>query len=279
MHNVCNAWPQLLDASWATFATPAAPDLSMQTAVRRAARPGCAPFARKRCLRNRASCQGDCVHSVTWILRTANNDAGVRVEDIQGAIEVPRNGTAHSPRRFREQRKSMQRPPNEARCCKRGWTGQCNTACRVKLRKEAYKHTKKGISAPEAMTSGPAQVGHRHQCPGVTGRHGFPNAALVVMPWATSPTRRAAVTVGGNELAHRAPGKDGTRPYSLRATALLGAPIAAGLCCGRRRRIACPAKSGRVHFYSLKWIRWRMNPTARGCVGELWKDTVLRSVI
>ncbi|KAF8293621.1 hypothetical protein TcBrA4_0075350 [Trypanosoma cruzi] len=57
------------------------------------------------------------------------------------------------------------------------------------------------------MTSGPAQVGHRHQCPGVAGRHGFPSAALVVMPWATSPTRRAAVTVGGNELAHRAPGE------------------------------------------------------------------------
>ncbi|RNF25228.1 hypothetical protein TcG_00231 [Trypanosoma cruzi] len=82
----------------------------MQTAVRGAARPGRAPFARKRCLRNRASCQGDCAHSVAWILRTVNNEAGARVQDIQRAIEVPRNGTAHSPRHFREQRKSMPRP-------------------------------------------------------------------------------------------------------------------------------------------------------------------------
>ncbi|RNC41882.1 hypothetical protein TcCL_NonESM08511 [Trypanosoma cruzi] len=74
------------------------------------------------------------------------------------------------------------------------------------------------------------------------------SAALVVMPWATSPRRRAAVTVGGDELAHRAtvlwaqlaPGRDGTRPSFLRATALFGAPIALGLRCGRRRRIACP---------------------------------------
>ncbi|RNF18005.1 hypothetical protein TcG_05637, partial [Trypanosoma cruzi] len=29
---------------------------------------------------------------------------------------------------------------------------------------------------------------------------------------------------------------------------------------------------------SLKWIRRRMNPTACDCVGEPWKDTVLRSV-
>ncbi|RNC33434.1 hypothetical protein TcCL_Unassigned03871 [Trypanosoma cruzi] len=110
MHNVCNAWPQLLDASWAAFATSAAPGPGMQTNVRRTVRPGCAPFARKRCLRNRAGCQGDCVHSVTWILRTVNNDAGVRVQDIQRAIEVPRNGTAHSTRHFREQRKSMPHP-------------------------------------------------------------------------------------------------------------------------------------------------------------------------
>ncbi|RNF21089.1 hypothetical protein TcG_03108 [Trypanosoma cruzi] len=112
------------------------------------------------------------------------------------------------------------------------------------------------------------------------------NAALVVMPWATSP-RRAVDTFGRNELAHRAtvlwaqlaPGKDGTRSYFLRATALPGAPIAAGLRCGRRRRIACPARSGRVQFYSLKWIRRRMNPTARDRVDDLWKGTVLRSVI
>ncbi|RNF03631.1 hypothetical protein TcG_10988 [Trypanosoma cruzi] len=138
------------------------------------------------------------------------------------------------------------------------------------------------------MTSGPAQVGLRHQCPGVAARHGFLNAALVVMPWATSPTRLTVDTFGGNELAHRAtvlwaqlaPGKDGTRTYFLRATALPGAPIAAGLRSGRRRRrIACPARSGRVQFYSLKWIRRRMNPTACDCVDDLWKGTVLRSVI
>ncbi|KAF8276334.1 hypothetical protein TcBrA4_0129800 [Trypanosoma cruzi] len=114
---------------------------------------------------------------------------------------------------------------------------------------------------------------------------GFLNAALVVMPWATSP-RRAVDTFGRNELAHRAtvlwaqlaPGKDGTRPSFLRATASFGAPIAAGLRCGRRRGIACPARSGRVHFYSLKWIRRWMNPTARDCVDDLWKGTVLRPV-
>ncbi|RNC57707.1 hypothetical protein TcCL_ESM04665 [Trypanosoma cruzi] len=110
MHDGCNAWPQLLDASWATFPTPAAPDPGMQTAVRGTVRPGRAPFAGRRCSWNLASWQGDCVHSVTWILGTVNNDAGVRVEDIQGAIEVPRNGTAHSPRHFREQRKSMPHP-------------------------------------------------------------------------------------------------------------------------------------------------------------------------
>ncbi|RNC52512.1 hypothetical protein TcCL_ESM10245, partial [Trypanosoma cruzi] len=38
------------------------------------------------------------------------------------------------------------------------------------------------------------------------------------------------------------------------------------------------ATSGPVHFSSLKWIRRRMNSTARGCVDDLWKDTVLRSV-
>ncbi|RNC57708.1 hypothetical protein TcCL_ESM04666 [Trypanosoma cruzi] len=99
------------------------------------------------------------------------------------------------------------------------------------------------------MPSGPAQVGHHHQFPGVTGRHGFPlNAALVVMPWDTSPRRRAVDTFGANELVHRAtvlwaqlsPGRDGTRPSFLRATASFGAPIAVGLRCGRRRRIACP---------------------------------------
>ncbi|EAN95337.1 hypothetical protein Tc00.1047053510657.210 [Trypanosoma cruzi] len=110
MHDGRNAWPQLLDASWVTFATPAAPGPVMQTAVRRTVRPGRAPSARKRCLRNRASFQGDRVHSVTWILRTLNNDAGARVQDIQRAVEVPRNGAAHSPRHFREQRRSMQRP-------------------------------------------------------------------------------------------------------------------------------------------------------------------------
>ncbi|RNC41883.1 hypothetical protein TcCL_NonESM08512 [Trypanosoma cruzi] len=96
MHNGCNAWPQLLDASWATFATSAAPGPGMQTVVR-TVRPGCAPSARRRCSWNLAGCQGDCVHSVKWIPRTANNDAGVRVQDIQGAVEVPRNGTAHPP--------------------------------------------------------------------------------------------------------------------------------------------------------------------------------------
>ncbi|RNF24709.1 hypothetical protein TcG_00495 [Trypanosoma cruzi] len=78
------------------------------------------------------------------------------------------------------------------------------------------------------------------------------SAALVVIPWATSPTRRAVDTVGVNELVHRAtvlwaqlaPGKDGTRPSFLRATALFGAPIAVGLRSGRRRRrrIACPGE-------------------------------------
>ncbi|RNC54103.1 hypothetical protein TcCL_ESM08491 [Trypanosoma cruzi] len=67
--------------------------------------------------------------------------------------------------------------------------------------------------------------------------------------WAATspPTRRAVDTFGGNELAHRAtvlwaqlaPGKNGTRPSFLRATASFGAPIAVGLRCGRRR-IACP---------------------------------------
>ncbi|KAF8280687.1 hypothetical protein TcBrA4_0093660 [Trypanosoma cruzi] len=107
------------------------------------------------------------------------------------------------------------------------------------------------------------------------------NAALVVMPWATSPTRRAAVTVGGNELAHRAtvlwaqlaPGKDGTRPSFLRVTASFGAPIAAGLCCGRRRRIACPGEE-----WTCAVLLPEVDPTARDCVGEPWKDTVLRSV-
>ncbi|RNC39680.1 hypothetical protein TcCL_NonESM10945 [Trypanosoma cruzi] len=110
MHDGCDAWPRLLDASWATFATPAAPDPGMQTAVRGTVCPGRAPFAGRRCLRNRASWQGDCVHSVIWILGTVNNDAGVRIQDIQGAIEVPRNGTALSPRHFREQTNSMPRP-------------------------------------------------------------------------------------------------------------------------------------------------------------------------
>ncbi|KAF5225879.1 hypothetical protein ECC02_001198 [Trypanosoma cruzi] len=91
-------------------ATPAAPGPGMQTAVRGTVRPGRAPLAGERCLWNLASCQGDCVHSVTWIVRTVNNDAGVRVEDIQGAVEMPRNGTALSPRRFREQTKSMPHP-------------------------------------------------------------------------------------------------------------------------------------------------------------------------
>ncbi|RNC38709.1 hypothetical protein TcCL_NonESM12020 [Trypanosoma cruzi] len=137
------------------------------------------------------------------------------------------------------------------------------------------------------MPSGPAQAGHRHQCPGVATRHGFSlNAALVVMPWDTSPRRRAVDTFGGNELAHRgkvlwaqlSPGKDGTRPSFLRATASFGAPIAVGLRCGRRR-IACPWRRVDVCASSLKWIRRRMNPTARDCVDDLWKDTVLRSVI
>ncbi|KAF8301001.1 hypothetical protein TcYC6_0058220 [Trypanosoma cruzi] len=74
------------------------------------------------------------------------------------------------------------------------------------------------------------------------------NAALEVMPWATSPGRRAVATVGVNEQAHRAtvlwaqltPGEDGTRPSFLRATASFGAPIAVGLRCGRRR-IARPS--------------------------------------
>ncbi|RNC44083.1 hypothetical protein TcCL_NonESM06176 [Trypanosoma cruzi] len=101
------------------------------------------------------------------------------------------------------------------------------------------------------MPSGPAQAGHRHQCPGAAARHGFSlNAALVVMPWDTSPRRRAVDTFGGNELAHRAtvlwaqlaPGRDGTRPSFLRAAASFGAPIVVGLRCGRRRRIACPGE-------------------------------------
>ncbi|RNF25468.1 hypothetical protein TcG_00084 [Trypanosoma cruzi] len=88
------------------------------------------------------------------------------------------------------------------------------------------------------MTSGPAQVGHRHQCTGVAARHGFPlSAALVVMPWATSPTRLAVDTFGRNELAHRAtvlwaqlaPGKDGTRSYFFNATLFLSLRIALGL--------------------------------------------------
>ncbi|RNF25227.1 hypothetical protein TcG_00230 [Trypanosoma cruzi] len=54
------------------------------------------------------------------------------------------------------------------------------------------------------MTSGPAQAGNRHPCTGVAARHGFLNAALVVGPWAASPTRRAVDTFGGNELARRA---------------------------------------------------------------------------
>ncbi|RNC46507.1 hypothetical protein TcCL_NonESM03662 [Trypanosoma cruzi] len=85
------------------------------------------------------------------------------------------------------------------------------------------------------------------------------------MPWATSPTRRAVDTVGGNELARRAtvlwaqltPGKDGTRPYFLRATALSGAPIAAGLRCGRRRRIACPGEE-----WTCALLLPEVNPTA-----------------
>ncbi|RNC57809.1 hypothetical protein TcCL_ESM04541 [Trypanosoma cruzi] len=41
------------------------------------------------------------------------------------------------------------------------------------------------------MPSGRAQVGNHHQFPGAAARHGFPlNAALVVMPWDTSPRRR-----------------------------------------------------------------------------------------
>ncbi|EAO00077.1 hypothetical protein Tc00.1047053506529.370 [Trypanosoma cruzi] len=79
------------------------------------------------------------------------------------------------PQAFQRAKKEHAAPPsNEARCRKRVRIGQCNTACRVKLRKEAFKQTKKGFLPPEAMTSGPAQAGHHHhQYPGVTGRHGF----------------------------------------------------------------------------------------------------------
>ncbi|RNF08928.1 hypothetical protein TcG_09978, partial [Trypanosoma cruzi] len=159
---------------------------------------------------------------------------------------------AHSPQAFqRAMKEHAASTPNEARCCKRDWIGQHNTACREKLQKEAYKHTKRNFgSGSDDFWAG---TGGRSSSMSGCGRSAWVplNAALVVMPWATSPRRRAVDTVGRNELAHRAkvlwaqlaPGKDGTRPYFLRATALPGAPIAAGLRSGRRRRrIACPGE-------------------------------------
>ncbi|EKF31648.1 hypothetical protein MOQ_004512 [Trypanosoma cruzi marinkellei] len=80
-------------------------------------RPGRVPFAGKRCLWNLACWQGDCVRSVTWILRTVNNDAGVRIQEIQGAIEVSRKWDCPFPQAVQGARKEHAAPPpNEARC-------------------------------------------------------------------------------------------------------------------------------------------------------------------
>ncbi|KAF8294552.1 hypothetical protein TcYC6_0099910 [Trypanosoma cruzi] len=81
-----------------------------QTAVGGKRRPGRAPFTGNRCSWNLAGWQGDCVHSVAWILRTTKKNSRARIREIQGAIEAPRNGTALSPRQFREQTKSMPHP-------------------------------------------------------------------------------------------------------------------------------------------------------------------------
>ncbi|EKF33225.1 hypothetical protein MOQ_002912 [Trypanosoma cruzi marinkellei] len=141
MHAGCDAWPQLLDASCVTFATPAAPDPGMQTVVGRTMRHS---WAGKRCSWNLACWQGDCAHSVTWTLPTVDNDAGVRVEDIRGAIEAPQQWDRPFPQAVqRATKEHAAPPPNEARRCKLGRIGQYNTTCRVKPRKETCKHTKK----------------------------------------------------------------------------------------------------------------------------------------
>ncbi|KAF8278531.1 hypothetical protein TcBrA4_0112980 [Trypanosoma cruzi] len=140
------------------LADAGAPVPAMQTAVRGTVRLGGAPFAEEEMLYGIVQLSGATAYTQShgssgqW-----NNDAGVGVQDIQRAIRGPRNGATHSPRAFQRAKKEhAASTPNEARCRKRGWTGQHNTACRVKLQKEAYRHTQKGSSAPEAMTSGPA---------------------------------------------------------------------------------------------------------------------------
>ncbi|KAF8298145.1 hypothetical protein TcYC6_0077940 [Trypanosoma cruzi] len=137
------------------------------------------------------------------------------------------------------------------------------------------------------MPSGPAQAGQHHQFPGVTGRHGFPqrrargdavghlpNTSCSCHCWwklVGAPGDGAVGTIGAGEGRHTTIFSEG---HSI-------------VWLTHRRRVALReekedclslATSGPVHFYSPKWIRLRMNPTARDCVDDLWKDTVLRSV-
>ncbi|EKF27970.1 hypothetical protein MOQ_008297 [Trypanosoma cruzi marinkellei] len=114
-----------------------------------------------------------------------------------------------------------------------------------------------------------------------------PNAAFAAMPWAVSPPARrrswhrwrkragapcdgAVGTVGAGEGRH-------TNIFFFRGHSIIRRTHSRRVAL-REEEDCLPQRRGDACTSSLGWIQRRINPTARNCVGELWKDTVLRPV-